>query len=328
MHTGLKFSVICLAMLVILVLPFQATALSPSVISVDMAPQSPKPNESTTISLSSYAANLDAILISWFVNGKKVSSGVGAKYFITNAPSAGTETTIRAVLNMPDGEIEKKIVLRPSVMVLLWETTDSYVPPFYRGKALPTAESQIKVVAMPEIKTGATMTNPKNLLYSWQKNYTNDTEASGYGKNSFTFVNDYLENLDNVSVTVSTLNGSNSSQAGISITATNPQISFYRNDPLLGTIWEQTIKDGHMIQSDEIIVAEPYFISPKELWSPSLVWNWFINGSLTNNLLEYRKNWLPIKVEGGVSGTSSLRLEIENNTQLLGTAGKTINVSF
>ena len=328
MHTELKFSVICLVMLAILVLPFQATALSPSVISVDMAPQSPKPNESTTISLSSYATNLDGILISWFVNGKKVSSGIGAKYFIASAPSAGSETTIRAVLALPDGEIEKRVVLRPSVMVLLWEATDSYVPPFYRGKALPIAESEIKVVAMPEIKSGGVMVNPKNMLYSWQKNYTNDTEASGYGKNSFTFINDYLEDLDIVSVSASTLDGSNSSQAGINITTTNPQISFYRNDPLLGTIWEQTLKDGHMIQSDEIVVAEPYFMSPKELWSSNLVWSWFINGSLTNNILDFRKNWLPIKVEGGISGTSNLGLEVENNTKLLGTAGKTINVSF
>jgi len=33
-------------------------------------------------------------------------------------------------------------------MVLLWQADDSYVPPFYEGKALPSPNSEIKVVAM------------------------------------------------------------------------------------------------------------------------------------------------------------------------------------
>jgi hypothetical protein len=310
------------------VLPFQARAISPSTISIEMAPLNPTAGENTTITLGSYASNLDGVSISWFVGGRKTTSGIGVKSFSLAAPSTGSETTVRAVIVLPDGEIEKKVIIKPSVMVLLSQAIDSYVPPFYRGKAMPTADSSIKVVAMPEIKLASGMVNAKNMLYAWKRNYTNETEASGYGKNSFTFINDYLEDGDTISVTASTIDGQHSSQANIDITPSQPQISFYKNDSRLGTIWEQALSNGHRIQGDEIVVAEPYFISPKEIWSSSLAWRWFINGSLTNNTLDYRKNWLPIKVEGGVSGVSTVGLELENTGQLFGATSKQISVEF
>lgn len=316
--------------ILIFAFPFMANAISPDAISVDIVPLNPNPGENTIINLSSYATNLDGVSISWFVNGKKISSAIGMKSFSLNAPSVGSETTVRAVVSIPDGDIEKKVVIRPSVMSILWQATDSYVPPFYRGKALPISESNIKVVALPEVKSGNTLVSTSNMLYDWKKNYTNDASASGYGKNSYTFVNDYLENLDNVSVTASTLDGKYSSQANVNISVFSPQISFYKNDSLLGILWDNALQDGHKIQEGdgETLVAEPYFISPKEIRSPSLVWNWFINGSLTNNVFDSRKNWMPIKVEGGVSGVSTVGVSLENKNQLLGTASKQISIEY
>ncbi|MDE2399490.1 MAG: hypothetical protein KGL67_00535 [Patescibacteria group bacterium] len=323
----LSYLGIGLAILVIIVSisPFQTrAAVSPSAISVDIMPLNPAAGESTTIALGSFATNLDSVSISWYVNGKKVSAGIGMKTFSVNAPATGSSTTVRAVVSLVDGDIEKKVVISPNVMVLLYQATDSYVPPFYRGKALPTVGSDIKVVAMPEAKN----ISPQNMLYAWKRNYTNDATGSGYGKNSLTYTNDYLSNSDNVSVTVSSIDGKYSSEASLDIGPTQPKISFYKNDTLLGTLWEQALTDGHMVKGDEVMVAEPYFISPKELWNPSLVWNWYINDSLTDNTSSIHKNWLPIKIEGGSTGTSALRLDISSNDQILETASKQINVTF
>ncbi len=66
-------------------------------------------------------------------------------------------------------------------MVLLWQADDSYVPPFYKGKAMPSAESSIKVVALPEIRNGSTIVSVQNMTYSWQKDYNKDVNDSGYG---------------------------------------------------------------------------------------------------------------------------------------------------
>ena len=166
-----------------MLMPFEVFAVTASSISIDLVPENPEPNENVTITLSSYASNLDLIPISWSVNGKTAASGRGKKSFSVVAPAEGKEVNVTASISLPDGLVEKKVMIRPEVMVLLWQANDSYVPPFYKGKALPTLDSEIKVVAMPETKG----TNRGNLAYSWKKDYASDQSASGYNKNFYIY---------------------------------------------------------------------------------------------------------------------------------------------
>ncbi len=302
---------------------------------VNIVPENPAPNENVNISLNSYSSNLDSVLITWFLNGTNVFSGIGKKSFLLTAPSAGGETTVIAKIGLPDGEIEKRIIIRPAVMVLLWQANDSYVPPFYKGKALPTPDSEIKVVALPEILDSALgakerlrrYLDPKNMVYAWRQDYANDQGSSGYGKNFFTYINDYLENSNNISVTATTVDQKYSSEANIEIRTANPKILFYKNDASLGTLWEQALSDGHKISGDEIIEAAPYFISPKDIRIPILTWNWSINDSLIN-ISNYRKNLIPLQTQAGVSGTAKIKLEIENKYKIFANTSKEINVEF
>jgi hypothetical protein len=308
-------------------LPLKAKASSPDSISVDMVPENPAPGENTSITLSSYADNLDSVLITWSVSGKKASSGIGQKSFSTNAGAAGSATTVTAVIALPDGDIEKKIIISPNIMVLLWQADDSYVPPFYKGKAMPSPGSEIKVVALPEIKSGSGFVDPQNMTYAWQLDYTNDQGGSGYGKNYFVYTNDYLENSNDVGVTASTIDQKYSSDANIDISSTQPKILFYKNDPNLGTIWEQALSDGHKILGDETLEAAPYFISPQDIRIPSLTWDWSINDTPVS-VSGIRKNLMPVKVQPGVSGTSNIKLEVNNTDRIFETASGEINVNF
>ena len=145
----------------------RAHAASESSVLVNVAPENPTPFEDVNITLNSYASNLDSVLITWSVNGKNILSGIGKKSFSLKTGPAGSTSIVTVVVSLPDGDITKTITIKPSVMTLLFQANDSYVPAFYRGKALPTLGSEIKVVAMPEIG------NPKNMTYAWQKDYTN-----------------------------------------------------------------------------------------------------------------------------------------------------------
>jgi hypothetical protein len=261
------------------------------------------------------------------VNGKSASSGVGKKSFSLDAPNAGGETSVLAVTSLPDGAVETKIVIRPNVMVLLWQAEDSYVPPFYKGKALPSPDSLVKVVAMPEIRSGSGMVNPKNMTYVWKKDYANSQDDSGYGKNVFTYINDYLEDSNNVGVVASTVDQKYSSTASVDIGMTKPKILFYKNDASLGTLWEQALANGHKIVTSEILEASPYFISPGDLRIPTLTWDWFINDGVVSAPI-YRKNTMPLQVQTGTSGSSKIRLEINNTEKIFESATKEINVEF
>lgn len=322
----IKFLTILIISIFGLVLGFRAFAVSPGSILVSVSPKNPAPYENTTITLSSFAANLDTVTITWLVGGKVSLSGIGKKSFAITAGASGTEARVEARIMLPDGEIDKNIVVRPGVLTLLWQANDSYVPPFYKGKALPTSDSDIKVVAMPEIKTGSMVVNPKNLAYAWKKDYTNMQDGSGYGKNFFVFSNDYLDDLNNIGVVASTVDQQYFSEGNIDIVTYSPVISFYKKDPELGTIWEQALGNAHRIVGDEVVVAAPYFISPKDIRRPDLVWSWFINDAMVS--VSYPKNVIPLKVQAGVSGVSKLRLNIENSYKIFETASKEINVEF
>ncbi|MFA6353976.1 MAG: hypothetical protein WCW93_03535 [Candidatus Paceibacterota bacterium] len=308
-------------------LPFKVTAVSSVGISVNIAPENPAPGEEVDITLKSYNYDLDSVLISWSVNGKNISSEIGKKSFSLNAPKAGEETSVIATVSLPDGATDTRITIRPSVMVLLYQAKDSYVPPFYKGKALPSPDSTIKVVALPEIKSGSSLLDPKNMTYTWKKDDTNNPNGSGYGKNSFTYVNDYLEDSNIVGVTATTIDQKYSSTANINIGTIKPKIVFYKNDTNLGTLWDQALFDGHKIISSEILVAAPYFISPGDIRIPLLTWDWFINNETVTPPI-YRKNTMPLMVQTGTSGTSKIRLEINNIEKIFESATKEINVEF
>lgn len=312
---------------VFILLGTRVSAASPSSILVNVTPSSPAPQEDTTITLNSYTNDLDSVLIKWSVGGKTISSGIGKKSFSLKAPAAGSETIVLATISLPDSDIETRVVIRPSQMVLLFQANDSYVPPFYRGKALPTPDSEIKVVAMPEIKISGRLVDPKNMTYFWKKDYTNNVEGSGYGKNYFVYVNDYLENSNNVGVVASTIDQNYSSVASINIGMTQPKILFYRNDDNLGTIWQNSLTDSYTLQGSQIIEAVPYFISPKQLWHPRLVWYWTINDN-TVTLASFRKNLMPLQAQAGTTGTSRLKLEIENLDKIFQTTNNEINIEF
>jgi hypothetical protein len=261
------------------------------------------------------------------MNGKNVSSGIGKKSFSLNAPNAGEEARVIATTSLPDGAVDTNIVIRPLVMVLLYQAKDSYVPPFYKGKAIPSPDSLVKVVALPEIKSGSSMVNPNNMTYLWKKDYTNNQDGSGYGKNSFTYVNDYLEDSNNIGVTASTIDQKYSSTTSIDVGMTKPKIIFYKNDTKMGTLWDQALSDGHKIIDSEVLVAAPYFISPGDIRIPTLTWDWFINDE-TVNAPTLRKNTMPLQVQTGTSGTSKIRLEINNTEKIFESAIKEINVEF
>lgn len=302
-------------------------AISESSILVDVIPENPAPYENVTIDVRSFAANLDSVSISWFVNGKSALSGIGRKTFSINAPASGSEIQMVIRIFLPDGEIEKKVTIRPSQIVLLWQANDSYVPPFYKGKALPTEDSAIKAVAMPEIRVAGIQVSPKNMTYNWKKDYSNVVEASGYGKSFFVYVNDYLEESNSVGVVASTTDQSYSAEATIDVGTVEPKILFYRNDNVLGTTWEKTIENGYRIAGQDVLVAAPYFIGPKDIRRPELVFNWSINDSPLP-VSSFRKNSMPLRVEGGVAGTSRLRLDISNQYKFFQTAEKEISVTF
>ena len=278
------------------------SVLNPSDISINISPENPSPGDTVNISI-----------------GKKTYSLI--------APQAGSETSVTINVTSGAGVIKNSLVIKPTVTKMLWEAKDSYVPPFYKGKALPVADSKIRVVVMPEIKTSSGYINPKNMTYSWRQDYTNDLDASGYGRNYFEYISDYLDLYSLIEVSASTTDQKYSVSGNVTINAYNPKLVFYLNDENIGAKFEKSLGQAYTIKDRAVLFAAPYFISPKDLMIPRLVWNWSINNqTITANLIQ--PNILPVQAQSGVSGTSSVKLEIENLDKIFQTASSAININF
>jgi hypothetical protein len=284
-------------------------------------PEYPKAGESVTASVSTFTADLDNAQISWILNGETMLTGVGKKNFSFTVGNSGFQTTLEVQIETLTGSlVNKKIVIAPSDIDMLWQAYNTYTPPFYKGKTLASNEGQIKVVAIPSIQ------NLAGYSYTWRQDDKSKQDSSGYGKNSYVYQNSFLDDSNTVEVAVSDILGNSIGSGTISINPGSPKIIFYKKDQILGTNWGNSITDGYTLNKDgDTIVAEPYFFSLGDLNSSGYDFNWFLNGEQTTT--PSPPNTLSIKPEGS-SGTATIKVIINNTKTLFQSMTKEINVNF
>lgn len=289
---------------------------------LEIDPKFPQANEEVTASLSTFVTDLNNAKISWKLNGEAALEGVGKTNFSFNVGDSGTQTSIEATIETLNGStVNKKLFVSPSGVDMLWEAYNTYVPPFYKGKALAPIEGMIKVVAIPGSQ------NMTGYNYKWKQDSKNQLSSSGYEKNSYIYKNSYLDKSNDIEVSVSDLFSSKNGLGKITITPIIPKIILYEKDLILGTKWDRALNDRFMIpQSGTTIVAAPYFFSIKDLNSSNYSFDWFLNGEQT--LTPNQRNSLTIKPEGGRSGSSSIKITINNIPTLFQSVDKEINVNF
>ncbi len=316
------------------ILPFAVSAQTFSAIKesdvvVKLSPQIPGPNESVTITLQSYAIDLNKANISWTVNGKLTpSTEVGGKSIkITTGGVGSTISVVAEIKGTGFENITKNILIRPAEIDLLWEVKDSYVPPFYKGKALPSSESTIKVVAIPNIKTASgTKLKSTDFVFNWKRNFDSVQASSGYGKDSFEFKHSYFNKTENISLVVSGVSLPTGADSQLSLTPGSPKILFYEQSPLYGTQYQKELGQLFTMNTDETsIVAEPYFFSPKNVIYSDVQFKWNVNGASVSN--QSPKNVLPVR-KGGTGGSSKLTITVESITKLFQSATKTLFVNL
>ncbi|MBY0328517.1 hypothetical protein K2Q02_00250 [Patescibacteria group bacterium] len=190
-------------------------------ISLNSIPNDPQPLQKVTVTAESYGINLDQASITWKYNNVVIDSGVGRKTVTLTAPKAGTTGIITVSTTGAEG-VTATLILRPGSVDLLWEATDSYTPPFYKGKALASVNSLIRIAAI------ASSVAPKQLTYTWSGNDSVLGSLSGYGKSSLVFRNDVLDPIENISV--SAQGGAFTGGATISITPGTPSMVIYEKE--------------------------------------------------------------------------------------------------
>jgi len=251
-----------------------------SAVTATVTPPFPKPFQKVVITLVSYATDLNRASINWAVEGKSVLSGNGANKLTITMGDVGQTTKVRVTITPPGiPPISKDIFLTPGDVDIVFETVDSYVPPFYRGKALPASESVVRAVAIPDMKSGGVRLKSENLVFQWKRNGNADAANSGFGKNSYIFRGGFAGSAEQIEVVASTVDGTVASQGSRTLTIGEPMLLLYENRPLEGIHYEEALPARLSLLNKEIhITAAPYFFSVENAKKQGISFTWLIDG--------------------------------------------------
>jgi hypothetical protein len=293
------------------------TTIEPGDLFFEINPEVPEPGQLVKVRVGSYVFSVDELYIEWQEDGKTRLAGIGEKNFQFSAGAIGETKLVTLIVRSEAGGsiiFKKNIVSKPSGMDLLWMAVDSYTPPFYKGKALPTSEGVVKIIALPSFQVGTKTVAPKDVIYNWKRNYEPITKASGYGRNIISIKQSFLVDEEKMTVTANEPTEGGVAKALLTIKPYNPKIVFYKKDPLLGIDYGHGITDTMKLDTtDTTLVATPYFISPRNVLDADLLYSWKLNDSTISTPPVKNQIVLRGTTDGGAA---SLELAIESAKKL------------
>lgn len=318
----------------VLILPLQVFGQMPSLgndveISPEIIPRYPGANETVTVNLVSYTTDIDTASITWSVDGKKISSGVGQKKFQFKTGDFGTETVLGIKVVSSEGtQSDYQYNFRPAKVDVVWQS-DSLVPPFYKGKALFSHQNKITFIAIAHLyDEKGNEIDPTKLIYKWSANDDADPDNSGYGKYVYTRIGNLISRPLSVTVQVSSSDGVNVAYGLANVTPVDPFIAFYEKNPLYGIQFQKALTNTiDMPDLKELtIFSFPFYSGSPNPIFPDLVYKWAVNGSPIEN--SNIKNIQVLRRKEGSTGTAKISLSVENTSKILQYASGYFSIVF
>ncbi len=244
-------------------------------LNVKFDPKIPGANQDVTITIDSFGADLSSSEIIWYEDKDPLKQGIGEKSLMVHTGDFGEVKHIHVVVLSNLGKrVEKTIAIVPAEIDFLWEA-QTYTPPFYKGKAMPTFKSLVKVTAIP--RYGELSSDPKSFIYDWKYNRTLGV-GHGLGKNSTIIQMGYAGTPVPVSVSVTAPNDGWTGEYTTSINAREALVRFYEQAPLLGTNFNKALLGSITSAGNQFTIkAVPYFFSTDDIADNALLYTWTVN---------------------------------------------------
>ena len=269
-------------------------------LTLTMTPESPRPGDTVRFQVSSYNIDLDRSDIVWRAQNSIIVEGAGVKEATVKAGATGTITRIRVTARDAEGNsATAEAVIRPVEIELIW-STDSYVAPLYRGRALPGANSKIRVYALARFPRGSALVPEKEIIYTWSHNNATLSALSGRGKSHIEIVGPSLYDRDSISVVAETVDRAWTGTASINIPMSDTVLELYENHPLYGILYHRAIiGEVHTNEQEQKLTAVPYFANIRTPSDSALFYDWSVND---------------VRAESGKEDPSTLIITTKNYT--------------
>lgn len=246
-------------------------------LTIAVDPTYPAPHTTVHLTAQSPLLDLAHSSIQWSVGGTPAGNGLSIDVPVG---AAGSRTTVSLSVSGATGSDSASVTLIPTAIDLLWEA-DSYTPPFYAGRAIPTSGSKIHVVAMPHfMRADGSIIPTSSLDFTWKVNGATLSSQSGMGANSTIIPAAILYGSDTITVDVSTEDGSQGGEASVVVPTVAPQLELYIDNPLFGVMYHRALgSSGNTGDSETSFTAVPYFIAAPFAQSSTLAYTWTIDGA-------------------------------------------------
>lgn len=299
-------SVWCIVFSISLLIPFFASAqfLDPRTIPAElrivMEPRSPEPGDSVRLRAESDTLDLENAVIIWMVNDAEAARGRGLQTHTLTAPALGKETAVEVLVDGAADIASAALTFRSVEIDLLWDS-DSHTPPFYKGRALPSAGGTLGAEAVVRFKrSDGSYVPPKDITYSWSVDSSPVPSLSGRGKSSARIASPSLFGSKRISVEARSVDGFFSGNASVVISSVEPSLYLYMNHPLFGILYHRALNGGTEITDTEMtFIAVPLY-SPVPPGDRGLIYEWSVGGS---------------RVETDAEDPDEIILSAANNTQ-------------
>lgn len=280
--------------------------------SLSTSPQYPLPYSQITVSPASNSLDLTNATLTATVNGKETYKG-SVRTFSVLLSGPGTVTNIHATIFSGGTSYSRTISIQPQDVTLIAEPISS-VPPLYPGEPSVPIQGNVRLVAVADLRdANGTISNPTTDAYAWTVNDIHMPDASGIGKSSIIVPSPLQYREGNVSVVVTDSSSSLVGGASISLSAHEPLIRVYENDPLLGIRYGHALSGSYTISGSESTLYAAPFSLPITNGAPLV--QWFLNGSSVQT-----GNSITLRPAGSGQGSASLSLTASTGNLTMATA--------
>ncbi len=288
----------------------------------------PMPFQDISIHVETYSFSLDESTITWYLDNKLISSGLGLKEIRAKTGDSGKDLLIRAVIKNVAGEYTTDAKITPSGLSIMSESLTT-VPPLYKGRALPILGSIQKFVAVTDFRDSAGRNIPdSNIVFTWKVDGETEPKASGTGKNTYIYVprEIYMTPPRKISVTAKVAGLEMQNTKTVNVSYVNPRVLMYAKSPTHGVIFNQMASDTKRLGGKEIeIVSFPLFYNKEN--ASSLSYSWYINDknikTASNNV-----NAIIFGRQEGQSGKDKISSVIVDKINIYGRSGSNFSLEY
>ncbi len=294
-------------------------------VGVTMSPTNPAPYQETTITLTSTSFDVNGAMITWKSGGTTLLSGLGAKKVTVTTGASGQEIPISYSATTVNGDsVSGSFIVSSQSVELLYESRESFIPPFYQGRSLPSEGAIVRVTALPSLSEGGVRIQSSSLAYSWYLNGEFLENASGVGRSVATIALDYLSDSNEVRVVVRSPRGSVAEKrTSISPHAVMPL--FYSYDEVLGTNLTKTFWRRLETSKDITLSLVPFYFSSKNEFENTASYTWYLDGLPVTPM---EKTLLSLRPKENSAGIRTLSAVVESTKRKLQKATNEIEVIF